>query len=808
MHMNAYEREHLQMLRAGLAGCTVLLKGNGDFPLTEAGEIALYGSGIRHTVKGGTGSGEVNSRFFVNVEQGMKDAGFSVTTEDWLDAYDGVLAQAHKDFVKVIKARAKENHVPAAVEGMGAVMPEPEYTLPLDGNGDVAVYVLSRISGEGNDRNPVGGDIRLSETEEHDILALSSKYQKFLLVLNVGGPVDLTPVLSVDNILVLSQLGVETGAVLADIILGKAYPSGKLTTTWSSWEDYADIGSFGDRDDTCYREGIYVGYRYFDSVGKRAVFPFGYGCSFTTFRVNTGTIAVNKDVVTVEARVANIGAHPGRETVQLYVSKPEGRLDKAYQDLVAFVKTGELMPGESETVKLSFELSDLSSYDTEHASYVLEEGAYILRLGTSSVDTEICGVIELDGEAVVRKCRNCLGGENLTDWRPEQRRKMEVPSYVQKMTVKAAEIATVEVKYGRTQEIDAQIDGLTDEELAYLNIGAFDPKKGGIASIIGSASFSVAGAAGETTGQLASKQIPAIVMADGPAGLRLSRQYYVDESGVHSIGAALPETMIDLMPKPVAWFMNRPPKLKDGVEVSEQYATAIPIGTALAQSFDPEYAKLCGDVVGDEMERFGVHLWLAPALNIHRSIRCGRNFEYFSEDPLVSGIFAAAITDGVQAHPGCGTTIKHYAANNQETNRYNNNSQVSERAMREIYLRGFEICVKRSGPHALMTSYNLLNGTHTSEHRGLIEDILRAEFGYEGIVMTDWVTGGSVLSKRAKYPAPHAARVAAAGNDLFMPGSRKEFDEIMSGLSNGMVKREQLKKNATRVYRMAKLLVK
>ena len=807
MQMNAYEREHLQRLRAGLAECTVLLKGNGDFPLGEAGEIALYGSGIRHTVKGGTGSGEVNSRFFVNVEQGMKDAGFVVTTDDWLDAYEEVLIQARKDFAKVVKARAKEHHTMAAVEGMGAVMPEPEYTLPLDGEGDVAVYVLSRISGEGNDRNPVAGDIRLSETEIHDILALQRKYGKFLLVLNVGGPVDLTPVLSVENILVLSQLGVETGAVLADIILGKAYPSGKLTTTWSAWEDYADMGSFGDPDDTHYCEGVYVGYRYFDSVGRKALFPFGYGCSYTTFEVKPGEITSAGDMVTVTAEVRNTGGHPGMEVVQLYVSKPEGKLDQPYQDLAAFVRTKEILPGETANINLSFAMSELCSYDTEQAAYVLEEGSYVLRLGTSSADTTVCGMVSLAGEAIVRKCRNCLGGESVTDWKPEHRREMEVPSDVSTIVMRAEDIPAAVVEYDREQEIDGQIDELADEELAYLNIGAFDPGKGGIASIIGNASFSVAGAAGETTRQLVSKQIPAMVMSDGPAGLRLSRQYYQDEKGVHSIGAAMPESLLEYLPKPVAWFMSRPPKLKPDVEIKEQYATAIPIGTALAQSFDPDYAKLCGDIVGDEMERFGVHLWLAPALNIHRSIRCGRNFEYFSEDPLVSGIFAAAITDGVQAHPGCGTTIKHYAANNQETNRYNNNSQVSERAMREIYLRGFEICVKLSQPHALMTSYNLLNGTHTSEHRGLIEDILRAEFGYEGIVMTDWVTGGGFLSKGAKYPAPHAARVAAAGNDLFMPGSPKEFDEILAGLADGTVSREQLKRNATRVYRMAKYLV-
>ena len=228
----------------------VLLKSNGAFPLAEAGEIALYGSGARHTVKGGTGSGEVNSRSFVTVEQGLKDAGFTVTTSEWLDAYDGVLRDAHAEFIRMIKKRARERHTLAVMDGMGAVMPEPEYDLSLSGIRDTAVYVLSRISGEGNDREFQKGDILLSESEKRDILFLQRNCSKFLLVLNVGGPVDLEPVLEVDNILILSQLGSETGSALADLILGKTFPSGKLATTWAAARNYPDIGEFGDINET------------------------------------------------------------------------------------------------------------------------------------------------------------------------------------------------------------------------------------------------------------------------------------------------------------------------------------------------------------------------------------------------------------------------------------------------------------------------------------------------------------------------------------------------------------------------------
>lgn len=805
MELYTYEKEHLKRLYSQLAECTVLLKSNGDFPLETAGKIAAYGSGVRNTIKGGTGSGEVNSRFFTTIEAGLKDAGFTITTTAWLDAYERVRMQAKKAFYKEIKKRAKANHTQPFIEGMGAVMPEPEYSLPLEGEGDTAVYVVSRISGEGNDRKAVSGDILLSETEKRDILTLHKKYKKFMLVLNVGGVVDLSPVQEVENMLLLSQLGVETGAVLAALLLGTLYPSGKLASTWAAWEDYAAVGQFGEADDTAYREGIYVGYRYFDTVGKRALFPFGYGMGYTAFSLKEERMEVSGEKITVTVRAENTGEFIGKEVIQVYVSSPEGTLDKPYQGLAAFAKTKELLPGEEEELKLSFRLSDVAAYDTAKAAYVLEAGDYRIRVGNSSADTKICGTVRLKEDAIVRRVRNVCGNPGFTDWKPKKRKVQDVCTDTAVFLMDAKAVKTESIVYEKKPEIENRMKKLSDEMLAYINVGAFPPK-GGIRSIIGDAGRSVAGAAGETTGILKEKGVPVLVMADGPAGIRLSRKYYEDEKGVHALGEPIPESIAVFLPKPLAWLLNRSSKVKKGAEIREQYATAIPIGTAIAQSWNLEFAKDCGDIVGEEMERFGVQLWLAPALNIHRSICCGRNFEYFSEDPVISGLFAAALTNGVQAHRGCGTTIKHYAANNQETNRYANNSLVSERALREIYLRGFEICVRESQPCAVMTSYNLLNGVHTSECRGLTEDILRSEYGFSGIVMTDWVVGGGFLTKRTKYPAPDAGKVAAAGGDLFMPGSKKDYQEVLAALRNGTLSREQLEINATRVYRMAERL--
>lgn len=807
MELQEYEKEHLEKIRSGLPECMVLLKTNGAFPLREAGEIALFGNGARRTIKGGTGSGEVNSRFYVTVEEGLEKAGFTVTTKAWLDTYDEIYAQARAQFIAGIKEQAKKKHTSAMMESMGAIMTEPEYDAKLEGSGEVAVYVLARISGEGTDRQNEKGDIQLTDTEIRDILKLRETYAKFMLVLNVDGPVDLSPVAETENILLLSQLGVETGSALADVLLGKETPSGKLTTTWAAWEDYSAVGEFGDLDETRYKEGIFVGYRYFDTIGKRAMFPFGFGLSYTTFSLTPLEICTKKQQIQVSVKVKNTGTFAGKEVVQLYVSAPSGRLIQPKQTLAAFAKTKALTAGEETTVSLCFSMEEIASYDTDAAAYLLEKGDYVLRLGNSSVDTKEIGKIRLNDDIVTKKVKHCCGTPDFTDWSPKKApadaTDEETLSMVLQLTEDAFETETV--SYDKVYPVDERVRKLTDEELTYTNMGFFDEKA--LLGIVGNAAVSVAGAAGETTNRLAEKGFPTYVMADGPAGLRLSREYAVDKDGVHSLGGAFPESVLELVPNAAKWVMKLlTKKPKANAKYYTQYTTAIPIGTAIAQSWNMAFAEQCGDVVGEEMERFGVHLWLAPALNIHRSIQCGRNFEYFSEDPLISGKTAAALTNGVQAHKGCGVTIKHFAANNQERNRYANNSQVSERAMREIYLKGFEICIKEASPKALMTSYNLLNGVHTSERRDLTEDILRCEFGFEGIVMTDWILGDIMLAKGSKHRSPVSYKILAAGGDLIMPGTKADYKNVLEALKSGKLDRKQAQINATRIYRVGEAL--
>ncbi|MBQ3263249.1 MAG: glycoside hydrolase family 3 C-terminal domain-containing protein [Oscillospiraceae bacterium] len=802
MQLQDYERDHLAMLRPCLAECTVLLKKNGAFPLDWPCDLALYGSGARRTVFGGTGSGEVNARHFVSIEEGLEQAGFRLTTKHWLDQYDEVEAQAKSAFLLEIRANARKHRRLAVLEGMGAVMPKPEYDLPLTAHGDAAVYVLSRISGEGSDRS-VEGDVLLTKSEIRDILALDRKFDQFLLVLNVGGPVDLSPVQSVGNILLLSQLGTETGSALADILLGRRSPSGKLSTTWAAWEDYPRLGDFGARDDTRYRKGVYVGYRYFDSVGKRALYPFGFGLSYADFELQDAEASVDGERVTVSVTVENVGEHAGKETAQLYVSVPWGRLDQPFQTLAAFSKSRTLYPGEKETLTMSFDLHELASFDASRSVSMLEAGDYVLRLGQSSVDAEPVAVVRLEREVITAKLR-ALEGPDYEDWKPENPASQSLPE-LPVFTVDPDRIPCLTPDYDVPAPIDPLAASLSDETLAMMSVGAFDPK-GGALSVIGNASTAVPGAAGESSHALEKSGVPFLVMADGPAGLRLTRTFARDRKGVVPLESTMPATIADLLPgivtKALALTQRKP--LPDA-EIITQYCTAIPIGTALAQSWNLDLARLCGDLVGAEMERFGVQLWLAPALNLHRDIRCGRNFEYYSEDPLLSGRMAAAVTRGVQAHPGRAVTIKHYCANNQETNRFQSNSQVSHRALRELYLRGFGIAVRESCPRAVMSSYNLLNGVHTSERRDLIEDVLRAEFGFDGLVMTDWLIA-QMKDKRAAYPIASPARIPASGNDVVMPGTKGDCKCILNALRSGELDRDQVRRNVSRLIRLAREL--
>ena len=833
LNMETYETDHLDIVRALAPECMVLLRSDGALPLAEPGQIALFGSGARGTIKGGTGSGDVNSRHVTSIEEGLEAAGFTIVTRPWLEAYDRVRDQAHEDFIAGIRAEAAERDVPAITIGMGSVMPEPEHTIPLDVEAGTdpgtAVYVLARSSGEGSDRTSEAGDLRLTASEIRDILALNERFERFLLVLNVGGVVDLSPLDGVTNILLLSQLGACVGDVFADVLLGRACPSGKLATTWAAWDESDQIGDFGDPDDTHYREGVYVGYRFYDSVGKEPLFPFGFGLGYTTFAVETRQVSLDGARVSIDVDVTNTGARPGKETVQVYAGVPSGRLDQPLQVLAGFTKTDEIAPGATAQVPIDIDLTDLASYDEATHATVLEAGRYLLRVGTSSRHLSPVAVLELAQDATVRRLTGDLGEPGFTDWKPEAPAVLDVPAGLPVLTVEPAHLRRSDraesderpAPEGFSEALALARD-LSDDELIHTVLGDYrSGEESG--SIIGAASTTVIGAAGQTSTRIAG--VPSIIMADGPAGLRLAPTYGVDAEGPFSLGdSSLPATFLELMDDAgrEALGIADEPEPREPAEIREQYTTAIPIGSALAQSWNPALAQRLGDLVGTEMERFGVDLWLAPAFNLHRCVLCGRSFEYLSEDPLLAGRVAAAITRGVQSHPGRGVTIKHLACNNQETNRLNSNSNVSPRALRDLYLRAFEICVRQARPAAVMTSYNLINGVHTSESAELLEAILRREWGFDGLVMTDWVVDGMTHSDM-RHPRATAAATVKAGNELFMPGGEPDREDLLAALRRGnggsgadgrtepddggvSLTRAELEEQAARVIRAARRL--
>ncbi len=800
----------------------VLLENNGALPLGGTpGKIALYGNGARRTVKGGTGSGDVNSRSVVNVEQGLEAAGFTIVTKDWIDrdmkAFDDAKYAWSMKLVEAFKKEGRSAIMRIFSDPFiePAIRPVEDADLKT-GETDTAVYVLARNSGEGKDRRDLPGEYELTEEEITAIRKIASAYARTIVVLNVGSVIDMKELRAIEGVdarLLVSQAGNFGGYALADVLTGKAAPSGHLTSTWAvDYTDYPCADTFshrnGDVDDEYYTEGIYVGYRYFDTFNIAPQYPFGYGKTYSTFTVEPEDVRADEKQVCVRVKVTNTGKLPGREVVQVYYSAPEGALEKPYQELAGYGKTKELAPGGSETLEIAFETGSMASFDPQKAAWVLEKGTYYIRAGVHSRATRVIAALKLDDDVITEQLQNklpldcemkLLSRKGAVPYsypaEAEEKAKAKVtvlnagkfdkkvirysgPAEVIPKTDKTEKITMEDVRSGRAT-LDELVSQLTPFEMATLCVGTSRGNFMAEGPQIGSASAACPGAAGDTTSLLLEDRgVRNLILPDGPAGLRLTPVFKVDPAGkIYSVGSPFPgfELLQDMMPKP---------EIPEDAVTYYQYTTAIPIATLLAQTWDVDAIEAAGDIVGGEMEEFGCDLWLAPGMNIHRNPLCGRNFEYYSEDPLVAGRCAAADTRGVQKHKSAGTTIKHYAFNNQEDNRNHVNSHVDERAIREIYLKGFEIAIKEAQPKSIMTSYNLINGEHTANSYDLINAMARDEWGFAGIVMTDWGTTGDLFggTVQFKYGNSYASGCVKAGNDLTMPGSENDVNDILNAL--------------------------
>ncbi len=795
-----------RFVRKAAAEGAVLLKNDRTLPLGKSiKKIALFGAGAGQTVRGGTGSGDVNVRSYVTVREGLSDAGYEIVTDRLLKRYDCDVSAAKALFKSHIQQKAADGVKNALIEMMHHPFTAPEFICPESFEGyeaDAAIYVLSRISGEGADRKAVPSDYMLGKTELRDIKRIASFYDKFVLVLNIAAPIDMSELCDAEDInavLLIGQGGSESGSACADIISGKASPSGKLTSTWArKYSDYPFADEFaglnGDVFDSYYKEDIFVGYRYFDSFKINPLYPFGFGLSYTDFELSTDSFEINGENIEVGVRVRNIGdVFSGKEVVEIYAEPPVGNLAKPLKSLAAFAKTRELAPGEEQRMTVSFSACRLASYNEDTSEWVIEKGCYVMALGNSSDNLKEFAVVDVSADIVCERCKALFRGEKVGELHPN-RTPRNTPRHLIRKELRTENIKTVEHTYRQDTKISDAVSALSVQEAAVLCVGSARISSGK-SSVIGIASKSIPGAAGDTTPLLAKKGIPQIIMADGPAGIRVNPKVYVRGNEYVSNPAEDPIFSMIL------------PKEMQNVDLSGtvkkyQYCTALPVASTLAQSWNTELIERTGDVIGAEMELLGISLWLSPAMNIQRNPLCGRNFEYYSEDPLLSGLCAAAAVRGIEKHNGCAATIKHLAANNQETNRNYNNSRLSERALREIYLKAFEICVKEARPSAAMSSLNLINGVHAANDRDLLTSALRCEWGFDGFVMTDWGTTNALVSAEGqKYPVSSSAGCIKAGNDLIMPGSQGDVDRILEAVNDGELSVQNIKLCADRIYR-------
>ena len=779
--------------RVALEGM-VLLENDGTLPL-EKGNLALYGSGADYTIASGSGSGEVNPRHTVSVREGLENSGFTVTTKAWLKDYDETWKKSKEEYIKESRRMLR----PSA--RMITALMSMEFIYPVgrtisdedvaDSQTDACLYVISRQSGEGRDRKDEEGSFRFKPEELVHIRFCAARYARFILAINTGCIIDLTPLKEIEGInavIYMGQAGMEGGNALADLISGKATPSGKLAVTWANkYEDYPFHDEFGayakEPLKAPYKEGLYVGYRYFDSFGKSVRYPFGYGLSYTTFAVKTEKAELVNKNIRLTVRVENTGKQAGKEIVQVYASLPQNKLDVEYQRLIGFAKSRNLQPKESETLVLNIPLETLSIYDEAWALTLIKKGAHLIRVGVSSRKTEEVAVIYVKNEVILSRHHNlCASSSHVAVLKSEK--KNNVNGSLPVLTVEPSVFETVTYDYKEkepevSEEVRKLMKGFTEADMVRFcaGTGLFSKNKG----------FQTPGAVGHLTADYLDRGIPNVEMCDGPAGLRVQRRSTIDKKGkIKAVDNAI--SIYEILPDFITRFLLGNP---DKDPVHYQFVTGFPVAALIAQSWNLPLAEEIGQAVSREMSEYGVTYWLAPALNIVRNPLCGRNFEYYSEDPLISGKMAAAVTKGVQATEGNYVTVKHFAANNQETERNFVTSDVDERVLREIYLKGFEIAVREAQPKAVMSAYNKINGVYCPNNRDLLTDILRGEWDFKGIVMTDWLATGK---KRAKEEG-----CINSGNDLIMPGGNGVVKTLLKRCKEGTLDKKKLATSCARV---------
>lgn len=779
------DKEHITLSKDAAKEGMVLLKNEQHvLPLQTGAKVALFGKATFDYVKGGGGSGDVTVAYTRNLYEGIK-------------ALKGKIS-VYEELADFYRENVKEQYKAGRVPGMTIEPQVPQELLQkAKAYTDTAVISICRFSGEGWDRKSIvetenkniwaseeemarrsaeifeDGDFYLTHAEQEMVNTVKQNFARVIVVMNVGGMVDTSwfhDDAQIQSVLMAWQGGMEGGLATAELLAGEGNPSGKLSDTFArELNDYPSTYNFHESEKYVeYTDDIYVGYRYFETIPgakEKVNYPFGFGLSYTQFVLGESQISIEEDQIRCMVSVTNTGDMAGKEVVQAYYSAPQGRLGKAARVLCAFAKTRLLQPGETQLMTLCWKIADMASYDdcgkVCKSAYVLEQGEYRFYIGTSVRDAvENATVYTAAKDIVTQQLTSRLAPTSLT------KRMLADGTYEELETTEPVDTDANELEKMTTEEMEAfapKTEGrarwrlwgdktpdkqhhflieaaegkitleefmaqLSDEQLAELLGG--QPNTG-VANTFG-------------WGNLPDYGVPNIMTADGPAGLRIS-----PECGVCT--------------------------------------TAWPCSTLIACTWNPEVAQKVGAAGGAEVKENNIAVWLTPAVNIHRSPLCGRNFEYYSEDPYLTGKMASAMVKGIQSNH-VGATVKHFALNNKETNRKNSDSRASERAIREIYLKAFEIIVKEANPWAIMSSYNIVNGRRTSENHELLTDVLRGEWGYEGAVTTDWWTNGE-----------HYKEVAA-GNDIKMATGFPE--RLMEAVHKGIITRAELETCAKRVLNL------
>ena len=779
--------EHIALSRKAAGEGMVLVKNENDtLPLAKGTKVALFGKGTIDYVKGGGGSGDVTVEYIRNFYEGMK-----------IKEAKGEVSLFH-ELPEFYEKNVKEQYAAGAVPGMTREPEVPdELVTKAKAYTDTAIITICRFSGEGWDRkcqiNDEGyelfedekkqielsasifenGDFCLTNGEAAMVEKVKANFKNVIVVMNVGGMVDTSwfkDCKEIPAVLMAWQGGMEGGLAAADVVTGDVNPSGKLVDTYAATlEDYPSTENFHKSVYYVdYNEDIYVGYRYFETIpgaAEKVNYPFGFGLSYTSFETEVLGAEEKDGKIVVKASVTNTGKRAGKEVVQLYYGAPQGKLGKPAKELGAYRKTRLLQPGETQRVVLSFTVEDMASFDdlgkVAKSAYVLEAGSYVFYVGNNVRDAkkldftydlaETKVTAQYTSLAAPHKLEKRLLADGTYEALPtddgpveeeglERQDKLTLEGFLP--AVKAQERKSfgelmeaaktnpnlMNVVEGK-ETLDEFVDKLPTEALIHLLGG--QPNTG-VANTFG-------------MGNLPEYGIPNIMTADdGPAGLRIQPQ-----CGVNT--------------------------------------TAWPCATLLACTWDPELIEEIGKAGGEEVKENNIGIWLTPAVNIHRSPLCGRNFEYYSEDPLVAGKSGAAMVRGMQSEH-IGASVKHFCCNNKETNRKDSDSRVSERALREIYLKAFEIIVKEADPYTIMSSYNLINGVQASENKDLLTGILRGEWDFKGMVTTDWWTHGEHY------------RETKAGNDIKMANGYEE--RVQEAFEKGYITRDEIALCAKRILTM------